>query len=346
MRPPIGGRHPAWRAGRALTFLACAVAALAALAGCTAGPPRVLPQGPGQGIDPDAAVAPSAGCTSAPYGEAQAPGTTSSITLVSGGVTRRSLLSLPAAPSGDPGAGPRPAPLLVSLHPFTLDAPVWEGYSGLAEAATARGYVVLSPTGSDPGPRWAVPGGLETGARDIEFVADLVDHVAATLCIDLNSVYAAGFSAGAAMAQALSCTMPWRFAAVAGSGGVNLTDLCPDSPPTDVLVLHGTVDPIAPPSGSVVPFAPPLGIPVDEVTDTNAARAGCDQAPLATQPAPGVEARVFTGCDAQRRVEQWNMVGAGHTWAGAEPVPFDLVVGPTATGFSANDVVLDFFDGT
>ncbi len=48
------------------------------------------------------------------------------------------------------------------------------------------------------------------------------------------------------MSQALSCALPWRMAAVAGSGGTNLTDLCPDSPPTDVLVMHGSADPIAP----------------------------------------------------------------------------------------------------
>lgn len=239
-----------------------------------------------------------------------------------------------------------PAPLLVSLHPFSLGANAWESYSGLAEAAAGRGYVVVSPEGSQPGPRWAVPGGLDTGVDDIGFIDDLLDELEGTLCIDRNAEFAAGFSAGAAMAQALSCTMPWRFAAIAGSGGVNLTDTCPDSPGTSTFILHGTADPIAPAAGSQIVFAPPLGLSVNEVADVDAARAGCDRMAERTAPVNGVRARVFTGCDDDHRVQQWDMVGAGHTWAGARPLPFDLIVGPTASDFSANEVILDFFRAT
>lgn len=227
-----------------------------------------------------------------------------------------------------------------------MGAAPWEDYSGLAASAASRGYVVVSPEGSQPGPRWAVPGGLDTGANDIGFIHDLLTELESTLCIDRNAEFAAGYSAGAAMAQALSCTMPWRFSAIAGSGGANLTDLCPDSPATDVFVLHGTADPIAPASGSQIVFAPPVGLPVDEVSDVDAARAGCDPVALETTPVPGVRARVFKGCDGHHRVQQWNMLGAGHTWAGARPFPFDLFVGPTASGFSANEVILDFFDAS
>lgn len=262
------------------------------------------------------------------------------MTVVVDGHERRATLRVPETSSRVP------APLLISLHPFTMDSSGWEQYSGLAEAAVERGYVVLSPEGSQPGPRWAVPGGLDTGTDDLAFIDQLVGRVEATVCTDRNAVFAAGYSAGAAMAQALSCVMPWRFAAVAGSGGMNLTDTCADSAPTDVFIMHGTADPIAPPSGSQVVFAPPLGLSIDTVADTDAARAGCDPAPALTQPASGVSARVFVGCDNSHRVQQWNMTGAGHTWAGAEPVPFDLIVGQTASGFSANEVVLDFFDAT
>ena len=72
------------------------------------------------------------------------------------------------------------------------------------------------------------------------------------------------------MAQALSCTLPWRMTAVAASGGANLTDLCPDSPATDVMVLHGSADPIAPTTGSDVPFATPNGLHIDDVVATDA----------------------------------------------------------------------------
>ena len=135
---------------------------------------------------------------------------------------------------------------------------------------SARNYIVITPLGSEPGPRWAVPGGLEYGVDDLGYLSAALDTVEDSLCVDRNREFAAGFSAGAAMAQALSCTMPWRMAGIAASGGSNLTDLCPESAGTDVMILHGSADPIAPLSGSKVAFAPPEGLSVDEVVATNA----------------------------------------------------------------------------
>jgi len=307
------------------------VTAVVATVGCTAPPPSVLPQPPGRGIVNGEVVAPSVGCES---GSGLTPGR-SRITLHWQGQTRTATLDVPAGETG-------PRPLLVSLHPFALGPDAWEAYSGLAAAALDRGYVVVTPLGSDPGPRWAVPGGLRTGIDDVGLINRLIDDLEDTGCIDRNRITAAGFSAGAAMAQALSCTTPWRFRAVAGSGGTNLTDLCPASPPTSVMILHGTADPIAPLTGSEVPFAPPLGLEVTDVVATDAARAGCGPTPAVSDVAPTVRVSVFSVCGTHR-VEYWSLLGSGHTWAG-EPSLLDLFAGPTNTDISANSVVLDFFD--
>lgn len=254
------------------------------------------------------------------------------------GQGRWALLTIPE--SYRPGT---PAPLLVSLHPFTFDPFAWEAYSGLAAAAASRGYVVVSPRGSDPGPRWSVPGGLPLGVDDLGYVDDLVNGLTDELCIDQNRIFAAGFSAGAAMAVALGCTLPDRFTAIAASGGGNLTDLCPSRPPVDTMILHGTADPIAPPAGSYVIFAPPLGLDIADVVATSAARAGCDPTPVTTQVAPTVEVDRYQRCTA--RVEYWRELGAGHTWAGAATnILLEAILGPTNTDISANRVVLDFFD--
>ncbi len=325
--------------GTAVTGTLAGVAALAAIACAppTSPPPSVQPQPEDRGIVTGVEVAGSAGCED--VGTSDVPVARSHLTIESDGNTRHATLRVPE--------GDGPHPMLISLHPFTGTPEGWEGYSGLADAAVERGYVVATPLGSDPGPRWAVPGGLETGADDIRFIADLSDHLEDTLCIDRNAEFAAGYSAGAAMAQALSCTMPWRFAAVAGSGGTNLTDTCPDSPATDVFVIHGSADPIAPLSGSQVIFAPPLGLPVSEVVATNADRAGCDPAPAVSSPVGEVAAQDFTGCDDGTRIRYWKMLGGGHTWAGAESsLLTDPIVGPTLDTFSATEVVLDFFDAT
>ena len=323
------------RAGLAAAVLVLAVVT-AACAPPTAPGPSVLPQPPGRGKVPGQAVAPSSGCVNA--SAPAVPTGTTTLSIPWQGGTRTAILNVPATPAT------MPRPVLVSLHPFALGPEAWEAYSWLAAAAVARDFVVLTPLGSDPGPRWAVPGGLAGEADDVGFVNALLDHVEDRSCVDRNGEFAAGFSAGAAMAQALSCTVPWRLAGVAGSGGTNLTSLCPDAPGTDVLVLHGTADPIAPITGSTVVFAPPLDLPVSAVVATNAARSGCSPSPVVTQPYPSVTQETYPGCTGNRRVEYRKLLGAGHTWAGSSNPIIELVGGPTNTDFSATTAVLDFFD--
>ena len=248
---------------------------------------------------------------------------------------RSSRLIAPAVVNGEP------APLLVSLHPFVLGPTEWEAYSGLAAAASERGYWVLTPRGSEPGPRWAVPGGLDGGPDDIGWIDALIAETASLVCVDVDRIHAAGFSAGAAMAVGLSCELPWRFAAIGASGGANLTSTCPDADPTSAIILHGTADPIAPLGGSEVVFAPPLGLPVDDVVESFRSRNGCDT--------PTVDVVISATTTAQRHdcsaaeLEYWPMRGAGHTWAGAN-VLLDAFTGPTDRTFAADDAVLDFFD--
>jgi len=263
------------------------------------------------------------------------------LTVPVGAGQRSARIDIPAAATA--GA---PAPVLVSLHPFSTTGGAWESYSGLAAAAFDRGYVVITPSGSQPGPRWNVPGGLENNVDDIGYLSALLDAVEDGACVDRNREFAAGFSAGGAMSQALSCTLPWRMAAVAASGGANLTDPCPDSPATDVMVLHGSADRIAPTSGSDVIFATPLGVHIDDVVATNAARAGCATVASSEQLFNDVVVYRYPDCAEGRRVEYWRLRGAGHTWAGTAPSLLEVVTGPTNRSISANDTVLDFFDDT
>jgi len=318
---------------------ACAVVAATLLLGACVPPvspePTVRPQPIGRGKVAGVTVAASAGCTS---GAPRLPSGRSVLRVSTPHGQRNALIDLPAA-----AAGSEPLPVLISLHPFTLNGRVWDQYSRLAAAGTARNYIVLTALGSEPGPRWAVPGGLEYGADDLGYLSAALDTVEDSLCVDRNSEFAAGFSAGAAMAQALSCTMPWRMAGIAASGGSNLTDLCPNSAGTDVMILHGSADPIAPIASRQVAFAPPLGLSVDAVVATDAARAGCNPVPTSTQLFSSVIVDRYEGCTENRRVQYWQMLGAGHTWAGASSL-VDFLTGPTNTQFSASERVLDFFD--
>ena len=112
------------------------------------------------------------------------------------------------------------------------------------------------------------------------------------------------------------------------------------------MVLHGSADPIAPTSGSEVIFATPLGVHIDDVVATNAARAGCDTVPSSEQLFDDVVVDRYPDCADGRRVEYWRLLGAGHTWAGTDAPLLEIVAGPTNQSISANDRVLDFFDDT
>ena len=280
----------------------------------------------------------AASCTTAP---------THVLVEIDADLARENVGVVDAGPSPSPGCAPgaSPAPLLVSLHPFVMGSGPWEEYSGLAAAARARGYEVLTPPGSDPGPRWSVPGGLPGGPDDIGRVNSLIDDLMRADCIDRNRVFAAGFSAGAAMAVSLGCAAPHRFTAIAASGGANLTDLCPGSPGVDALLMHGSADPIAPITGSYVVFAPPLGLHLDDVFASHGERAGCTGSGEVAGPAADVVRRVHDGCSPGLRVEQWLLAGAGHTWAGST-AEWAEVLGGTTTSISATESVLDFFDSS
>lgn len=234
-------------------------------------------------------------------------------------------------------------PLLVSLHPFTVGPGGWEAISLLGQAASGRGYWTLIPEGSPPGPRWAVPGGLDYGVDDIGWVDDLLHETANTVCVAGDRVFAAGYSAGAAMAVGLSCELPWRFRAVMAVAGSNLTLTCPTSGPTTALIMHGTADPIAPPTGQAIEFLPPLGIGVTDVVSSFAARNGCVGGPTTSAASSSVTVSRYS-C-AGHATEFWSVLGGGHTWPGS-PVNLDFVNGPTDQSISATTTALDYFDAS
>lgn len=234
-----------------------------------------------------------------------------------------------------------PHPVLVSLHPFLLGAYDWDHYSQFVVEATARGYIVILPEGRNPGPGWSVPGGNKSDFDDVGWIDALIQEAARTACVDSTRIYAAGFSAGAALAVGLSCELPSRFAAIAGSGGTNLTSLCPRSEPTSAMIMHGTDDAVVPTSGNVVPFAATPPISVDSVVGSFATRNQCVDDAALTRPTP-TQFRSDYECGDAALVDI-RVIGMGHTWPGAVGL-IDLIVGPNDQTFSATSTVLDFFD--
>ncbi len=290
-----------------------------------------LPLVPSGAAPAGRAVDRSEGCRSRP---AHPPGR---VALTTGGpFARPYLLDTPAMTRRR-----RPPPLLLVLHPFVLPETAMALYTELPTDAVARGYLVATPRGStDPIPRWVYPGGLLGSDTDLLAIDELIAELDATACFDRRRVFASGFSAGGAMAAALSCHRADTFAAVGVVAGVNLTPTCPEQHAMPILAVHGTADFWVPFLGSRLPFMP---IPDFSVTDAMAAwadRNGCDPSPAPTTPvAVGVVRQGRTGCDAT--ADLLVIEGGGHTWPGASiDLPF---VGTTSRTIDANTRLLDFF---
>lgn len=166
------------------------------------------------------------------------------------GTTRRWILDVPD------GAGGAPMPLLLDFHGLGHSgAGVWEvsGFRALARAGEPFATVypeglpvrLVTPHRVFEGNGWEVR--RIDGNRDLAFVARLLDRIGREQCIDLDRVWATGFSNGAYLDQLLACTMADRIAAIAPVSGGVLRDVpCRPARPVPVLFHHGRADEIIP----------------------------------------------------------------------------------------------------
>jgi polyhydroxybutyrate depolymerase len=230
----------------------------------------------------DIVARPSGGCGIAPP---TTPGETSVLSMIVGDLDREYRLHLPTDYDKDTAAS-----LVLNFHWYTGNAEKAERASAMSRHADEHGYVAVYPQStsfesellgtvtswndlacnSSPGPEgptcspehsWPSPPecGEPTDCNfctchdDLAFVADLLDHLEATLCIDLDRIYATGVSNGAMFVYRLGCTMPDRFAAIAPVGGIPVKGFgCAPGPsdPISVIHLHGSLDRDIPTDGS------------------------------------------------------------------------------------------------
>ena len=121
-----------------------------------------------------------------------------------------------------------PAPLVCMLHGCTQDAAGFAAATRMNEVADRHGFVVVYPeqTARENQQRcwnWFSPGHQGRGAGEPASISAIVGDLpgaAREQRIDRERVFAAGLSAGGAMAAVLGATHPDRFAAVAVHSGL------------------------------------------------------------------------------------------------------------------------------
>ena len=171
--------------------------------------------------------------------------------LQHGGLNREYLLYIP------PNLQSRTnLPVIFNFHGYSGQADQFYNMSDLVDIANDNGVVLVYPQGA------LLPGGSthwnaaptngpspsfvnKSNIDDIGFFNAMLEEINLNNILDLNRVYAIGYSNGGMFSHFLGCNTDNVFAAIGDVAGTMLTDTynsCNPSSPTPLLKIHGTSD--------------------------------------------------------------------------------------------------------
>jgi len=261
-------------------------------------------------------------------------------TIVSSGLTREYLVYVPRSYDRT-----TPTPLVITMHGGAMWPAIQMEASQWNRVADEHGFIAVYPSGlSGRGPRsWRASGGPGQ-ARDVRFISELIDTLAAHYNIDLARVYANGLSNGGGMAFALSCALADRIAAVGVVAPAIFLpwSACTDQRPVPMIAFHGTADRAALYNGGDSWVARQRLPSIPQWTTTWARRNRCDPDPVDSRVAADVTRRSYANCADSAAVVLYIIHGGGHTWPGGKPMP-EWFVGITSNGVDASSEMWKFF---
>lgn len=259
--------------------------------------------------------------------------------LVSSGEEREYILYVPK--SYDPTT---PAPLVISLHGGAVWPAAQRDVSRWNTAADHHGVIVVYPLARGITPAWQMRVREPGMPRDVRFIADLIDTIAAAYNIDATRIYADGLSNGAGMAFVLSCALADRIAAVGMVSSALLIpfESCANDHPVPLIAFHGTHDPVAPYDGGTSWVKEGTFPSVSSFVAAWSRRNRCAPNPVESEVAADVSRRSHHSCADHADVVLYTITGGGHTWPGGGPVP-EWFMGPTTHSINATEDIWAFF---
>lgn len=293
------------------------------------------------------------GCSAgAGFASAAEPGTSIDLELAHDGLTRSYRLHLPARYDGS-----SPAPLWLHMHGYTGSARHSDGWTGLSELSDREGFVLVFPQGTsfpasvgdatitswndlacsaplqpeapacreDADPYPCPP---ECGAcgpcnwcschDGVGYIAALIDHLSAELCLDADRVFASGYSNGGMFVHRLGCALGDRLTAVAPMHGYLARgfNCAAKAPGPSMLLVGGTTDRTVPIDGSTAGDGY-IYTSQQDVAETWAGAQSCRVEPVAVEtPWDGrrdLNCVEYLGCSDGRVVRSCSWNGA-HVW--------------------------------
>ena len=273
-------------------------------------------------------------------------------TIRAGGDERVYQVTVPESYDGE-----TPMPVVLGLHALTMSYEFVPALSGFPDMADRYDFVAVSPSGRLDGsvPYWnAAP---TRKNDDIVFLIEVLDAVAAELCVDESQVFSTGMSNGAQMSSLLACQRSDRVTAVAPIAGAEFYVQC-EGDPVPVIAFHGTADPIVTYDGAGLnaraisaqhywkgnaPASVPVHGGVDEAMRRWADHNECVGDPVEVQVTVEVRKRTWQDCAAETTL--YIVDGGGHTYPGRPVAGFDAMFGPTTTDIDATALMFEFFLG-
>ena len=239
---------------------------------------------------------------------------TSAQSIVHNGVNREYVLYIPNSYDGTSSV-----PLMLNFHGFGGSASDYMQEADMRSLAEANTFIIIYPQGSclDGLSHWnACPSGGDnkSDADDFGFVEAIINEISSQYNVDMERIYAAGYSNGGMMAYGLANYKSNLVAAVASVSGVMLECTGSTSHPMPVVHLHGTSDGVLPYNGS---------------SDWNSAQSTLDYwinfnntitTPTVSIDNSGgmsIEHYVYDQGDSSVSVEHYKFIGADHVWFSA-----------------------------
>jgi polyhydroxybutyrate depolymerase len=264
----------------------------------------------------------------------QEPGASVLHTLRSGDRDRTFQLHLP--PDYDAA---RAWPVVLVFHGRGNSGAGTEEFSGLSTLPAVVAYP-NGVVGQGDGERQAWQGAPYSapGVDDLAFTHDLLDRLAADLCLDERRVYATGKSNGAGFTGILACRASERITAIAPVAGAFYGTGEPPCEPAravPVIEFHGTGD-------ATIPYTGDTGRGLPAITDWVAdwaRRDGCRTGPQHAAVGADVTVSRWAGCERGAQVQHVAVEGGGHTWPGADSYSGG---GHTTRTIEAHEVAWEF----
>jgi len=175
---------------------------------------------------------------------------TNAQTIVHDGIEREYILYVPNSYDGTSAV-----PLLLNFHGFGGSASQFINDADMRAEAEANSFILVYPQGSclNGASHWnpcPIDGDNKSTADDIGFVETMISEISSQYNLDMERIYAAGYSNGGMMAYGLANYKSDLIAAVASVSGTMLNCIGPTSHPMPVVHLHGTSDGVVSYNGS------------------------------------------------------------------------------------------------